>query len=221
MKETYELIPQEMFDIDLMMGDGLVADACGELAGSVAHAWRLWSALDLASAAEPATERRRWLPVVNALLRSEAELERDLCRCPTCRASRVLAAELRVRLERPALELGLPLPSSGEEMRLPINVEVLERRAYRLLAGGAVTPLGRGQYLVRGGGGEYRIQAGRPEHWETDWQCDCPWSFPYPPDLRPGRGCSHVRAVRLFRAAMRHQWVPEPATMRLPAPGPR
>jgi hypothetical protein len=190
------------------------ADRCTDLAGAVQAALERWQRLDLAGAHDEPERRRRWLGVVNELLRVEAELERDLCDCAGCRATRTAAARLRERLEALAGPAALPLPAEGDEVRLPVNVDVLEARARRLLANRSVTPIGRGAYLVHSPGGRHLVHAGRAAHWETDWSCTCAWSQPYPPDGRPGRGCTHVRAVREYRqrrAGGSAQALPQPA----------
>lgn len=175
-------------------------DRCTTLSEAGVSASEAWLRLELSSARDGAARRRQWLVVVNELLALEAELERDTCECPRCLITREGANQLRSWLEQLAELTGLPLPMYGEGVRLPVNVDVLEGRAARLVANRAVTALGQGDYLVYTSGGRHGVHAGRAAHWETDWTCTCAWAQPYPPDGRAGRGCTHVRAVRMYRA---------------------
>jgi hypothetical protein len=179
-------------------------DHCVWLESQVQRAEDSWPRSDLTEDLASAETRRLWLAALAQLLSAEAALERDVCDCPRCRLSRRRLGELRGRFGKLASATGLPLPLPGEEMRLPVHSASLESRAKRLVAARAVVPLGRLQYLVHTPGGTHLVHAGRPEHWETDWTCTCAWSQPYPPDQRPGRGCTHVRAVRLYRDGHRH-----------------
>jgi hypothetical protein len=179
-------------------------DHCLWLARQVDRVRHSWPAEDLTLEPASAETRRLWLAAIAPLLSAEAALERDVCDCPRCRQSRRRLVELRSRVAKLAETTGLPLPLAGEEMRLPVHTARLEARAERLVASRSVVPLGKQQYLVHTPGGTHLVHAGRPEHWETDWTCSCAWSQPYPPDQRPGRGCTHVRAVRAYREGHRY-----------------
>jgi hypothetical protein len=176
-----------------------MVDRCTELGLLVQEVRAAWLRMDAGDDVAEPELRRRWLAAVGQLGRAEAALERDTCRCGRCSAAREDLTAARRWFAAQAGSTGLPLPIEGQEMRLPVHVAALESRAERLLRERAITPLGGSKYLVHTPGGQHLVQAGRAEYWETDWSCSCAWSQPYAPDLRPGRGCTHVRAVRLYR----------------------
>lgn len=82
--------------------------------------------------------------------------------------------------------------------RWPVNVAALEAKA----AGVAdlVEPAWDGDYMVPGSK-DWQIVTVTGPDW-TEWACTCDWQKCHTDTDPGGRGCSHVRAVRMMRERM-------------------